>query len=78
MLDDITKEKIRFKTEMIKLLAGLFIATGGGVIALLVGEVNTGPEIIFVGMGIIIDMLSVIIIYNQISSTIKIIRHGNN
>jgi hypothetical protein len=35
-LDDLNKERLKFNTEIIKLLTLLFITTGGGAIALIV------------------------------------------
>jgi hypothetical protein len=49
-LDDLSRERIKFNIEIIKLLTLLFITTGGGGIALTVKDVHSRQEL-FLGVG---------------------------
>ncbi len=46
-MDDLNKERIRFNIETVKLLTLLFITTGGGAMALILGQVQSIAEKIF-------------------------------
>jgi hypothetical protein len=46
-LDDLNKERIKFNTEIIKLLTLLFITTGGGGLALIVDGLDTPTKQLF-------------------------------
>jgi len=46
-LDDLDKERIKFDTEIIKLLTLLFITTGGGGVALIVEGLTSPTRLVF-------------------------------
>jgi hypothetical protein len=71
---DEKKEKIRFNTEMIKLLLLLFIGSGGGVISLLLQGVSLGLEAIILAGGMMFAITSGIsagIVYRNTSKLIE-------
>lgn len=47
------KEVIRFNTEIIKVLAFLFTATGGGVTTLIISGIGTAREAIITAFGMV-------------------------
>lgn len=49
-MDDLSKERIRFNIEIIKLLTLLLITTGGGGLALIINKVHSLPALIL-GVG---------------------------
>lgn len=74
-LSDQTKEQIKFNTEIIKLIFVLFLTTGGGVITLVINEIDTGAEIFFTAGGMII---AVIVLYSRYTLTQKLIDSGKS
>ena len=61
---------------MIKLIAVLLIATAGGVFALILGEINSGKEIVFTAGGMIIAVFCIRILYLRYRITQKLIDNG--
>jgi hypothetical protein len=71
---DEKKERIRFNTEIIKLLMILFLASGGGVISLLLQGVSLGREGIILAGGMSFAMISGVaswVLYRNTSKLIK-------
>jgi hypothetical protein len=71
---DEKKERIRFNTEMIKLLMLLFLASGGGVISLLLQGVSIGREGIILAGGMMFSLTSGISTWIVYRNTSKLIR----
>ena len=49
--EDQIKERIRYNTELIKLFVVFLIATGGGVLTLIIGEIDSGREVVLTAGG---------------------------
>ncbi len=75
---DQLKERIRFKIEMIKLFAVLLIATCTGIATLLLGQVDSGVEIVFLATGMMLAVVCIRILYKQYRVTINLINHGKS
>lgn len=74
--EDQIKERIRYNTEIIKLFVVSLIATGGGVLALILGDIDTGREVVFTAGGIIIAVLCIVMIYQLNQVIKKLINNG--
>jgi hypothetical protein len=73
---DKIKEQIRYNTEIGKIIAVLFVGTMGGMISLLLGRVDTGPELVFLLGGLIISPSCIAILYTLYTVTQKLISNG--
>ena len=65
MKEDYLKEKIKFNTEIIKLLVIVVLATGGGVVSLIISGTHNSARVFiieFLGFVIIVIIYSVIYI----------------
>lgn len=56
VLDDVEKERIKFNTELIKLLTLLFITTGGGGLAIAVEGIEPGTKLTLVVAGMFFSL----------------------
>jgi hypothetical protein len=73
-LTDQVKEQIRFNTEVIRLIAIFLLATGGGVVALIIGGVDSGRKIFFVTGGLLTIFACIIGFYRTYTETQKLLR----
>lgn len=76
--EDQIKERIRYQTELIKLFTVFLIATGGGVLTLLLGKVDTGPEVLFTSAGMGVVVFCIRAIYTKNVSIRNLINHGKH
>jgi hypothetical protein len=74
VVTDQTKERIRFNTEIIKLLVVLFIGSSGGAISLRLQGVTMGRQAVIVAGGMIIAMATGIFAFVRYRNTEKLIR----
>jgi hypothetical protein len=74
VVTDQTKERIKFNTEIIKLLVLLFIGSGGGVIFLLLQGVTMGRQVVIIAGGMIVAMATGIFAFVRYRNTEKLIR----
>ena len=63
--EDQIKERIRYNTELIKLFVVFLIATGGGVLTLIIGEIDSGREVVLTAGGMIIAIICIVMIYQK-------------
>lgn len=68
-----TKEKVRFNTEIIKVLSLFFIATGGGVTSLIINGLNSGREVVISAFGMVFVIIIGILGFLVYSNTRKLI-----
>lgn len=73
-MTDQTKERIKFNTEIIKLLVLLFIGSGGGAISLLLQGVTMGRQVVIIAGGMIVAMATGIFAFVRYRNTEKLIR----
>jgi hypothetical protein len=74
--EDQIKERIRYQVELIKLVIVFLVATGGGVLSLLLGGMNTGREVIFTAVGIILLVCCIRLIYVKHHAIKNLIDNG--
>jgi len=74
-LTDQIKEKIRFNTEILRLFCVFLLAVGGGVIALIIGEVDSGRKVVFIASGMIVTFVCIVGIYAMYTRTRKLLRN---
>ena len=73
-MTDKRKEKIRFNTEIIKILTLSVIATGGGTVSLIVSNLETAIDELMAVTGMILSMvfgILAIFVYRQTKRLIK-------
>jgi hypothetical protein len=71
---DEDKERIRFNTELIKLLMVLLLATGGGAVSLILQGMTHGKHVILTAAGMIIAITTGIMAYRVYRYTRKLIK----
>jgi hypothetical protein len=71
---DETKERIKFNTEIIKLLFLLFMASGGGAISLLLQGVTLGKQVVIIAGGMIVAVATGIFAFVRFRNTEKLIK----
>jgi hypothetical protein len=71
---DETKERIKFNTEIIKLLFLLFMASGGGVISLLLQGVTMGKQVVIIAGGMIVAIATGIFAFVRFRNAEKLIK----
>lgn len=52
-MDEKVKERVKFNTEIIKLLVLLFITTGGGALTLIADGIDAGGEVVLAMGGMV-------------------------
>jgi len=62
---------------MLKLAVILFLASSGGLISLILDEVDTGKEVFFAAAGIVFATVCLVWTYNLHHKTLNMIRDGN-
>ena len=75
---ELVAERLKFETEVLKLLVLLGVALGGGSIGLLIGEL-TGLKLVLAGIGFPITVMIIIMVvrqYVKIRSIIKRAEEG--
>jgi hypothetical protein len=77
-LNDLNKERIKFNTEIIKLLTLLFITSGGGGLALIAEGLGSITELIFGIAGIFFAIASGILAVFAYKNTLKKLRNEND
>lgn len=65
-------EKIKYETELLKLMALFILAVGGGAIGLMLGE-QTSLRLLFILSGVSLSILLVIGVWRQHKSVRRII-----
>lgn len=73
-MTDQTKERIKFNTEIIKLLVLLFVAFGGGAISLLLQGVTLGKQVVIIAGGMIFAIATGIFAFVRYRNTEKLIK----
>lgn len=73
-MTDEDKERIRFNTELIKLLIMLFLATGGGAISLILHELPRGKHMILAASGMMFAIASGIMTYRVYYRTKRLMK----
>jgi len=68
------KERIKFYTELLKLLWILLIALGGGLSSLFLKGINSGKEILIILTGIILFVLVIVGVLKMIRDINKLLR----
>jgi hypothetical protein len=74
VVTDQTKERIKFNTEIIKLLVLLFIGSGGGVISLLLQGITSARHGVFIAGGMIFAIITGIFALVRYRNTEKLIK----
>lgn len=77
-MDDRIKEQIRFNTELLKLISVLFIAVGSGFIGLVLKESKTAKDVLFMVVGMFINLGCIISILRMHKATRKLINDGKS
>jgi hypothetical protein len=71
---DETKERIKFNTEIIKILMIVFVASGGGVISLILSDLPNGKDVIITAAGMIMAITSGILVLSLYRETLKLFK----
>lgn len=73
---DRLKEQIRFNTEIIKVIAAFLLATTGSVVSFKITGIDSGREVIFTSIGMLLSTFSIFIIQYQYRITQRLIKNG--
>lgn len=73
---DRLKEQIRFNTEIIKVVAAFLLATAGSVVSFIISGIDSGREVIFTAIGLLLSTFSIFVLHNLYRITQRLIRHG--
>lgn len=74
---DKIKEKIRFHTELLRLIAVGFLGTSSGVVSLIMRNRTSAVEHLFIAGGILLIVLCIVGIFWAYKRTRNLIDHGN-
>jgi hypothetical protein len=73
---DRIKEQIRFNTEIIKVVAAFLLATTGSVVSFIISGIDTGREVIFTAVGLLLSTFSIFVMQYLYRITQRLIRDG--
>jgi hypothetical protein len=74
LVTDETKERIKFNTEILKVLMVVFVASGGGVISLILSDLPNGKDVVITAAGMIMAITSGILVWNLYRETLKLFK----
>ena len=72
---ELVAERLKFETEVLKLLVLLGVALGGGSLGLLIGEL-TGLKLVLAGIGLPITVMIIIMVVRQYMKIRAIIKRA--
>jgi hypothetical protein len=73
---DRLKEQIRFNTEIIKVVSAFLLATAGSVVSFIIAGIDSGREVIFTSIGLLLSAFSIFTIRYLYRITQRLIRNG--
>lgn len=75
--DDRTKELVRYHIERLRIFAIIALATAGGVLNLLLGELS-GLRLFLAGVGIVLFTVLVELIRREDMAILSLLKEGNH